>query len=45
MEPRLRKTAEDNGTRIPLSFIAKLTGNDEVELRRIAQEQHYHIGA
>ena len=45
MEPRLRKTAEDNGTRIPLSFIAKLTGNDEVELRRIAQERYYHIGA
>jgi acetolactate synthase-1/2/3 large subunit len=41
---RLRKTAEDNGTRIPLAFIAKLTGNDEAELRRIAQERHYHIG-
>ena len=41
---RLLKTAEDNGTRIPLSFIATLTGNDEAELRKVARERHYDIG-
>lgn len=40
---RIRKSAEDNGTPIPLSFIAELTGNDEGELRRIAKERDYRL--
>ena len=40
---RLRKTAEDNGTHIPLSFIASLTGNDESELRDLAKKRGYRI--
>ena len=40
---RLRKTAEDNGTQIPLSFIARLTGNDEAELRDLAVKRGYTI--
>lgn len=41
---RMRKSAEDNGTQIPLSFMAKLTNNSEEELRRIAKERGYEIG-
>ena len=40
---RLRKTAEDNGTQIPLSFVAELTGNDEEELRELAAKRGYLI--
>ena len=40
---RLRKTAEDNGTLIPLDFIASLTGNDEAELRELAAERGYAL--
>ena len=40
---RLRKTAEDNGRQIPLSFIAALTGNDEAELRDLAIKRGYRI--
>jgi acetolactate synthase-1/2/3 large subunit len=40
---RIRKSAEDNGTSIPLSFIAELTGNDEGELRRVAKERDYGL--
>lgn len=40
---RIRKSAEDSGTPIPLSFIAELTGNDEGELRRIAKERDYRL--
>lgn len=40
---RIRKSAEDNGAQIPLSFIAELTGNDERELERVAQERHYAL--
>jgi len=40
---RLCKTAEDNGTQIPLSFIAALTGNDEDELRDLAARRGYVI--
>jgi hypothetical protein len=29
---------------IPLSFIAELTGNSVVELRRVAAERQYRIG-
>jgi len=38
-----KKTAEDNGTRIPLSFIARLIGNDESELRDPAVKRGYAI--
>jgi acetolactate synthase I/II/III large subunit len=41
---RIRKSAEDNGTQIPLSFIAELTGNSVEELRRVAAERQYRIG-
>lgn len=41
---RIRKSAEDNGTNIPLSFIAGLTGNDEAELKRVASERGYRLG-
>ena len=41
---RIRKSAEDNGTRVPLSFIAELTGNDEGELRRLAKDRSYDLG-
>ena len=40
---RLGKTAEDNGTHIPLSFIASLTGNDEAEPRDLAAALGYRI--
>ena len=40
---RLRKTAEGNGTHIPLSFIASLTGNDEAELRDLANARGYPV--
>ena len=40
---RLRKTAQDNGRQIPLSFIAALTGNDEAELRDVAVKRSYRI--
>ena len=41
---RIRKTAEDNGTHIPLSFIAELTGHDESVLRDLAQARSYDLG-
>lgn len=41
---RIRKTAEDNGTQIPLSFIAQLTGHDEGVLRKLAQDRGYDLG-
>jgi acetolactate synthase-1/2/3 large subunit len=41
---RIRKSAEDNGAQIPLSFIAELTGNEEAELKAIAKQRHYEIG-
>lgn len=41
---RIRKAAEDNGTQIPLSFIAELTGNDEGKLRELARQSSYEIG-
>lgn len=41
---RVRKSAEDNGTQIPLAFIAELTGNSVEELRRVADERQYTIG-
>jgi acetolactate synthase I/II/III large subunit len=37
------KTAGDNGTHIPLDFIAELTGNDEASLRQLADERSYSI--
>lgn len=40
---RIRKSAQDNGTLIPLEFIAELTGNDRNELVRIAEERGYAI--
>ncbi len=39
----LRKATGDNGTHIPLSFIARLTGNDEAELHALANERGYMI--
>ncbi len=41
---RIRKSAEDNGTPIPVSFIAELTNNSEEELRRVAKERRYDLG-
>jgi acetolactate synthase-1/2/3 large subunit len=41
---RIRKSAEDNGMQIPLSFMADLTGNSVDELRRVADERQYKIG-
>ena len=41
---RIRKSAEDNGTHIPIEFIAELTGNDEAELRALAKDRHYDLG-
>lgn len=41
---RIRKSAEDNGTQIPLSFIADLTSNDEARLAEVARERDYRIG-
>lgn len=41
---RIRKSAEDNGMQIPLSFIAELTGNSVDHLRRVADERKYVIG-
>ena len=41
---RIRKSAEDNGMQIPLSFIADLTGNDESELAALARQRGYSIG-
>ncbi|WP_158230030.1 thiamine pyrophosphate-binding protein [Sphingobium fuliginis] len=40
---RIMKTAGDNGTHIPLDFIAELTGNDEASLRQLADERSYSI--
>jgi acetolactate synthase-1/2/3 large subunit len=40
---RIRKAAEDNGTNIPLSFIAALTGHDEQDLEKLAESRHYKI--
>lgn len=40
---RIRKSAEDNGTNIPLQFVAELTGNDVAELRKVADQRHYKI--
>jgi acetolactate synthase-1/2/3 large subunit len=40
---RIRKAAEDNGTRIPLSFIADLTNNELSDLERVAEERHYPV--
>jgi acetolactate synthase-1/2/3 large subunit len=41
---RIRKTAEDNGTQIPLAFIAQLTGHDESVLRELARDRSYDLG-
>jgi len=38
---RLHKTARDNGTRIPMSFMAALTGNDESDLEQAARTTGY----
>lgn len=40
---RIRKAAEDNGTQIPLSFIAELTNNPEHVLRDLAERRGYSI--
>lgn len=40
---RIMKTAMDNGTNIPLSFIAGLTGNDEEDLRELAEARSFKI--
>lgn len=40
---RIMKTAMDNGTNIPLSFIAGLTGNDEEALRELADARSFKI--
>ncbi len=40
---RIMKTAMDNGTNIPLSFIAGLTGNDEDSLRELAHARSFEI--
>lgn len=40
---RIMKTAMDNGTNIPLSFIAGLTGNDEESLRELAEARSFKI--
>ena len=41
---RIRKSAEDNGTAIPLSFIAELTSNKEEELEKLAAARGYELG-
>lgn len=41
---RIRKAAEDNGTQIPLEFIAELTGNNVKELRKVAKDRFYDVG-
>lgn len=41
---RIQKTALDNGLRIPLEFIAELTGFDTAELRRVAADRGYYPG-
>lgn len=41
---RIRKSAEDNGTHIPLAFMAELTGNPIEDLRRVAEERQYDAG-
>ena len=38
---RLHKSALDNGTRIPLSFMAGLCGRDEAELAELAAKTGY----
>lgn len=38
---RLHKTGLDNGTAIPLSFMAELTGNDEIALNDFIQKTGY----
>lgn len=40
---RILKTAADNGTHIPLAFVADLTGNDENELRQLAESRHFEV--
>ena len=40
---QLKKTAEDNRTQIPLSFIARLTGNDEDEPGDPAVKRDYAV--
>ena len=40
---RLHKTALDNGTRIPMSFMADLTGNAEAELLDVAHNTGYRF--
>lgn len=40
---RIMKTAMDNGTQIPLSFVAELTGNDETALRELAEARSFEI--
>jgi acetolactate synthase-1/2/3 large subunit len=40
---RLHKMARDNGTHIPLSFIAQLTDNDERELAELAERTGYPV--
>lgn len=40
---RLHKTARDNGTHIPLSFIAELTGHDQQELTELAEYSGYPL--
>lgn len=40
---RLHKTALDNGTRIPMSFMADLTGNDEADLEQLADKTGYRF--
>ncbi len=40
---RILKTAADNGTQIPLSFVAELTGNKEIDLRKLADDRHFEL--
>lgn len=40
---RLHKTALDNGTRIPMSFMAALTGNAESDLDALIQRTEYRF--
>ncbi|MBS1870252.1 MAG: thiamine pyrophosphate-binding protein [Actinobacteria bacterium] len=40
---RLHKMARDNGTRIPVSFLAQLTGHDEQQLVEAAERSGYPL--
>lgn len=40
---RLHKTALDNGTRIPIAFMADLTGNPEADLLGLAEKTRYRF--